>query len=133
MHYYATVSASNFQFPICSGLRASTLGSFILFLAGPVRSVAYKSNYNGSDLKLCLQSLALDHSEARNDQGRRVKQKFKKSVMNGSVLNRVRLCFFAYCEKGPFLNLKKSFKIKGLRHRYTQKTQQHCGCRMYIV
>ena len=41
MHCCATVSASNFQVLICSGWRASTLGSFIRFLAGPARTSRY--------------------------------------------------------------------------------------------
>ena len=41
MHYCATVSASNFQVLICSGSRASTLGSFIRFLAGPARTILF--------------------------------------------------------------------------------------------
>ena len=40
MHYFATVSASSFQVIICSGSRASTLGSFIRFLACPARTLS---------------------------------------------------------------------------------------------
>ena len=71
--------------------------------------------YNRSYLNLFATS-SLDHSEALNDQGRRVKLEFKKIcdetapfwVAEDNV-------FFCLCEKGPFLNLKISCIINGLR------------------
>ena len=37
-----------------------------------------------------------------------------------SVLNRIRSCFFAFCKKGLFLNLRKSCIINGLRAQQTK-------------
>ena len=57
---------------------------------------------------------SLDHSEARNDQGRHVKQELKKICdETAPLLDRTRRkCFFADCEKGPIFERKKILKNK---------------------
>ena len=67
-----------------------------------------------SDLNLCLQPVDLDHSEARNDRGRRVKLEFKTYVMKLLRFESHNIMFLCLFRKGPIFEPKNSCTTNGL-------------------
>ena len=60
---------------------------------------------------------SLDHSEARNDQGRRVKLEFKTIVKKLLRFESHNIMFLCLLRKGPIFEPKKSCATNGLRQK----------------
>ena len=78
------------------------------------RVVVLARTYNRSDLNLCLQSLGLIILKLGMIKVAVSNGTSKKSVIKLLRFESDKMGFFAFCEKGPFLNLKKSCIINGL-------------------